>query len=442
LFGEPLDNVSHESSNPSNSDQQPRVSEHFLSVCKLLEEMKNKNFELDASFYDDIAKSLAAGRQAGILINISTALEKRGVTPSIYFYNQLLSTLPKKGFLQRATTLYEKLVTRGLAVYSTHMIRINQLFQSGLFEQGLNMHKEIVKKSQATRVSYNILINGYLRVNRLGDALKAYNEMKAQGFNPDRVTISQFLSHFYFSSDLNGASMILGDLKLAEYPKTASDYGLLIRLNARYDPSQAILLLKEATGKGYVDQRLVSDIIRVITDKRVVNEWKDAIHEAFLEAVGISHPNTDGPLCKIIPERTVSIPGGQPYRHMVKEIAGVVEEKGWVPSYFLLEYVVRRMVVQQDTTHLAEFEDYIRNNKLAPSWNLKNLLIQAHLVAGDRQSAMDMLNNLIRSKSALTQSTIKTMDQHGLSVPPGIRTLNRDRDTGDSPSLSARAAVN
>lgn len=438
LFGEPLDGRAEETSPDSRN-----VSANFPIICKLMEEMKNKNMDLDMSFYDDIAASLDAGRQAGLLINVSLSLEKRGVTPSIKFYNHLLHTLPSRGFMQRAASLYERLVARGMAVYSTHMIRIHQLVTNGRLDDGLALYKQIHEKTAPNRVAFNILINGYLRNGRLSDALKVYADMKKSGnpdCQPDQYTIGSFLNHYYNTLDLEGASDILGEMQATGFPRTASEYGLLIRLNARYDPSQALKLLQEAISKNLHCERMAYDITRIVIDKRVLNEWKGPIHDAFLEAFGrkASSLNLDAPLCKMLLERPATGSTFSTFRDMVRELAALIEEKGWSANTAMMEYMLRRMIIQNDMAPLNDIANYLSEKRIPTTWNLKNLLIQCYLTSGDQKSAQNLIDSLVRRRNPLTRNSVKLMEQHSIPVPIGVRVLGTKQEHADTFSARSR----
>lgn len=442
LFGEPSEGrFADETSSPENI----APSDNFSTICKLLEEMKNNNMELESFFYDDLARSLSSGRQAGLMINICNALEKRGITPSIHFYNMLLNTLPKRGFMQRATSLYERMVARGIATYNTHIIRIDQLLVNGRLDDGLALYKQVHEKTAANLVAHNILVNGYLKNGRLPDALKLYRDMKKSGnqeLQPDRYTITSLLSHYYTTSDLEGASEVLADMKTFGFPRLYNEYGLLIRLNARYDPSQALKVLQDAITNQVPLERLAPDLTRLIIDKRVLNEWKVALHDAYFKGlnVNVSDLKMDGPLCQLVLERPNA--SATTFRHMFKEMAALIETNGWFVSTIMLEYILRRFLIQNNFEQVKNLEAYLKDHKVTMSWNIKNLLMQCHLMSGDRKAATDMLNALIRSKSPLTSNSQKMLQENDIAIPPGIRTLGRDRESPEGFKILNRYNAN
>ena len=429
LFGEPVEYLT--TNEELGQKDEYLTSPHFPYVCELLEEMKKAGYERpDPIFFDDLATALSAGKQAGVLINICAALEKRGVIPSIQFYNALLIALPKKGYTKRAEVLYERLCLQGLANYQTHCIHLNSLCDDGQLKEAFEFYKTMEGRYPMDRVPHNILIHGLLKAGKSADAMRLYNEMKTSSnpaMKPDRATCSTFISHYFETGDLLGASEVMSDLKEWGYPRNSRDYSLLIKLNARYDPAEALRLLQEADGLGKLDGIIANDIIRVDVDKKIMSEWKNAIHDAFLKAVLKGEPvKTDGPLASMIPDRHIPMStygiAAHMYRNMVREILGVMEMKGWEPNCFTMEYILHRMVNQENFAKLPALEEYLKKNQVQTTYALRNYMIQAKVLSGRSEEEVNaILENTVRSRYFFFESTVRILRERNIPLPKGAQ---------------------
>ena len=120
--------------------------------------MKSLKIQPTAWFYEEMANFLTATNQAGVLINLATAMEKRGEIPSIKFYNRMLHCLPRCGLLDRASMLFNRMVLKGTADYYTFLVRASSLVYINQLEAARAVISDLKGKFPLDVVAYNILI--------------------------------------------------------------------------------------------------------------------------------------------------------------------------------------------------------------------------------------------------------------------------------------------
>lgn len=114
-------------------------------------------------------------------------LRSGGSRPCNYTYPLLLKLCSNSGLINMGRQVLAHAVKLGFdRNIFVHNASIQLLVLCGELEPA---HRLFDKSSVRDLVSWNILINGYIKSGRTEDALKLYREMEDQGVNPDEVTM-------------------------------------------------------------------------------------------------------------------------------------------------------------------------------------------------------------------------------------------------------------
>lgn len=292
LFGDSTDYFQRKSTNSENPSHQGEItrSPFYENISEIVGEMKSKSIYPTVWFYEELANFLTSINQAGVLINLATAMEKRGEQPSTKFYNRMLHCLPRCGLLDRASMLFNRLVLKGKADYYTYLVRASSLVYVNQMEAARAVLSDMKGKFQMDPVAYNILIKSYLSQGNCEQAVQVFKQMtRDPSIAPNRVTCRTFLSYFYESANLTHSEPIVGYFEKANFPETFEDYGNVIKFFARYDPPKVLEIFKQVKEK-FANSDLVAHdknqvyhaFLRVLNDRQVTNDWKNSFSKLIL----------------------------------------------------------------------------------------------------------------------------------------------------------------
>src|SRR5690606_5001792 len=110
-------------------------------------------------------------------------------------------------------------------------------------------------------------------------AFELFDKMKSSpSVKPNAITASIFLNYFSMSGDISHAPQVLSYFSQHDFPSTPTDYSILLRFYARFDPTQAVELLKSIQTKEIpVNTELCNAFLSVLLDRKVLPDWRRAM---------------------------------------------------------------------------------------------------------------------------------------------------------------------
>lgn len=188
--------------------------EHAALAVDVFCEIESPSLEC----FTTLAKAYASLRRPDDAIALIPIMRSLNITPNVRLYNSVISSCVKGGQLTKARSLFSEMV---------------------------------VDKVRPNVVSWNIIINWYVRQNkgtrRLRGALQAFADMKASGVKPDLITFTTLMKAYTSSGFLNKAEEVFAEMKRTMPRKLdAMVYNTLLHAYAgRVDWRRCLELLDE-----------------------------------------------------------------------------------------------------------------------------------------------------------------------------------------------------
>lgn len=424
LFGDNSEFIQRKSQatqNNSEDSYQNRTSQFFEQISGLVNEMKSKNLRPTGWFYDELANFLTAINQAGVLINLATAMEKRGEQPSTKFYNRMLHCLPRCGLLDRATMLFNRMVLRGNADYYTYLVRASSLVYVNEMESARTVLSEMKGKHQLDTVAYNILIKSYLSQGNCEQAVKVFNQMTREpSIAPNRITCRTFLSYFYESANLTHSEPIVSYFERANFPETFEDYGNVIKFFARYDPPKVTEIYNQLKNK-ITSESSSSDknqvyhaFLRVLNDRQVTNDWKKSFANLILEGA-----NPEGSSIKTTTLNAPELP------YHFRTIIDRIESPDSVTYEIVLKKLIqlRRFDAVKSLYQSMFSSENVHNVTAQPVH--RNLNLTALLMIRDLEAAREFINEMHSRRIPISGKNSILLEEAGIELPRGALTAKK-----------------
>ncbi|KAF3670587.1 putative protein arginine N-methyltransferase PRMT10-like [Capsicum annuum] len=246
--------------------------------------------------------------------NIWDKMVDNGVLPSITSYNNMILGNCRNGNMDRALKLFSELPKRNLkANVITYSILIdgyfrkgdgdkaenmfNQMSSSGIFPTDYTFNtvisgmskvgktseaKDLLKQIVAgglllpTCMSYNSLIDGFLKEDDVNSALTVYREMCDSGISPDVVTYTTLIDGFCKSNNIDLALKMLNEMRNREIKLDVIAYAVLIDgFCKRRDMKSASELFDEILQVGLSPNQFVYN--SMLSGLRNVNNMEEAL---------------------------------------------------------------------------------------------------------------------------------------------------------------------
>lgn len=421
LFGEVIEHRDGTSAAESSDASAAKPQTPFFEqMQQLVQEMEASGQSLGMAFYEDLANVLATSNQAGALINVSTAMEKKGLQPSTRFYNRLMYCLPRCGLLERAGMLFNRMVLRGTADYYTYLTRASGLVYAGQCEAARQVISSAKAHFPLDTVAFNIIIKSHLERDAVEQAVGVFNQMvKDPAIAPNRVTCRSFLSYFFESGALAEADAIIRYFPQAKFPESTEDYGNLIKFFARYDPSKVMGLMKDIhAGSIPVDIHIYHAFLRILTDRQVTPDWKRTFGTMLLKesqpaaaAAAAGEAETLSALCAELPFH---------FRELIRQM----EQTGVQPNSVTYEIAMRKFIQVKRFDAVTRLYNYMiaQNRDLSLQSVHRNFQLTALLSSGSIEAASEFVKALQSRRVVVSGRNVSLMEKMGMEMPRGLLT--------------------
>jgi len=433
LFGEALEHRdSHAAFDAPTAPKTPTL--FFAQMQQVLQEMTSSGLHPTMSFYEDLANVLATSNQAGVLINVSTAMEKQGLQPSTRFYNRLMYCLPRCGLLERAGMLFNRMVLRGTADYYTYLTRASGLVYAGQCEAARQVINSAKAHFPLDTVAFNIIIKSHLERDSVDQAVGVFNQMtRDPSVAPNRVTCRTFLSYFFESGALAQADAIIRYFPQAKFPETTEDYANLIKFFARYDPAKVMGLMKDVeSGAIPTDAHIYHAFLRILTDRQITPDWKrtfgamllkerehehehehehDPEHDPEHEHAGKGDTEGLSGLCADLPFH---------FRQLIRQM----EQTQIRPNGVTYEISMRKLVQMKRFDLVTRLYNHMsqQSRELSIQAVHRNFQLTALLCGGKMDEAGEFVKSMQSRRVVVSGRNASLMEKLGMEMPRGLLT--------------------
>jgi pentatricopeptide repeat protein len=428
LFGD-ISEYNQRRGNVTNEGGSPQFRSVFINeLTALVSEMKSHNLRPTAWFYEELANFLTAINQGGVLINLATAMEKRGETPSTKFYNRMLHCLPRCGLLDRASMLFNRMVLKGTADYYTFLVRASALVYVNQMDAARAVLTDMKGKFQLDTIAYNILIKSYLSQGNCEQAVHVFNQMtRDPSIAPNRITCRTFLSYFYDSANLTHSESIVSYFPTANFPETLEDYGNVIKFFARYDPPKVLEIFKQfkttksSSNNPAEKNQIYHALLRVLNDRQVTMDWKKTFSNLILEdhpAIEASNANNEA--SNINP---ALISPDLPYQF--KMIIERIRE----PDSVTYEIVLKKLIQMRRFDSIKALYQSMfspENPHMVTVQPVhRNLNLTALIMSGSLQEAREFLSEMHNRRIPISGKNTILLEEAGIELPRGALTAKK-----------------
>lgn len=445
LFG---DNINYNSNNSEFNNnrnqsyqQQPQQgssftrSQFYEQISGLVEEMRSAGIRPTTWFYEELANFLTAINQAGVLVNLATAMEKRGEAPSTKFYNRMLHCLPRCGLLDRAGMLFNRMVLRGQADYYTYLVRASSLVYVNQMEAARAVLTDMKSKFPMDTIAYNILIKSYLAQGNCEQAVAVFKQMTRgdPSIAPNRITCRTFLSYFYDSANLTHSEPIVGYFERANFPETLEDYANVIKFFARYDPPKVGEIFEKVSQKftpkssPLEKNQIHHAFLRILNDRQVTNDWKKVFSNLILNSQissnSNSNPNIDNNTDNTndIIANTNNPLLSPELPHQFKEIVSKIES----PDSVTYEIVMKKLLQLRRYEATKRLYNSVYSGAVAVQPVHRNLYLTALLAGREFEAARDFINEMQTRRIPISGKNTLMLEEAGIELPRGALTAKK-----------------
>ncbi|KAI3904527.1 hypothetical protein MKW98_014707 [Papaver atlanticum] len=177
------------------------------------------------------------------MLSFYSAVQERGIVPSVSVFNFMISSLQKKSLHIEAIYLWRQMMDVTVApTHFTYTVVICSFAKEGLVTEAFETFYEM-KKCGFTpeEVTYSLLITLSAKHGNQNEALKLYQEMRSLRIIPSNYTCASLLALYYKNGDYPKALALFSEMAKCKVAADEVIYGLLIRIYGKlglYEDSQ------------------------------------------------------------------------------------------------------------------------------------------------------------------------------------------------------------
>ena len=403
LFGEPIQEVNHAPKGPGKNYDQ---------IKALLEEMKSRQLELPMWFHEQLVGRMSYLGQAGIVVNLVVALEKRGIVPSITLYNKALHLLPRKGMTDRGENLFNKLIMKGLANYQTYTTWMSSLVLMERYNEVEQTFRSMSKLFKPDIVAYNILINSRLKGENFSGALEIFDSLRqrqVEGVFPDQYTVSTFLDYMLVSGNVQHSQRLFPHLGEVGFPSSSQNYGLLLRFFARYDEAQFGPMLRKilAEKPELQDIFFYNSLLRILTDNQVLSEVKKELGICVSDKLDMAQTS---PLLDTLSNAPLA----------TRAIVFLMERNNIKMDEFTFECLMRQMLNRKEYATVERIYSNAMEHATGFSYTMRNMRLTALLMSKDAIIVDQVLEEMRTQRIPVYPRNVALCKDMGVSLPDGV----------------------
>lgn len=161
-------------------------------AVNLLREMETQGCEPNVFTYGSLMASFVRSSQLAMALSFYDEMLSKGCLPDVATYCLVISSYCKSHDTEKAMETFRRVEEPSLGVYKS---LLDGLVREEKIELALEVFNEL--EGSTTLVPdtfvYNVMVNGFVKANRVDEACKLVDSMKARNITPDLITYSSLL---------------------------------------------------------------------------------------------------------------------------------------------------------------------------------------------------------------------------------------------------------
>ncbi|CAL1386043.1 unnamed protein product [Linum trigynum] len=206
-------------------------------AAALLTKMKVNHVHPDVINYTTVFSGYCDEGKLDEAMKLFEEMKRNGITPDVVLYNVLASGLARLGFTQEVKYLLNYMKDSGIEPNNgTYSVIIEGLATGGKLEDAEaflaaleNPSLDIYCGMVNAYCSAKRVINMLLRAGEIRKALELFNEMKANGINPDVVTYTTIMNLYCSVDHLKEAVNLFHDMEAKGVEPDVITYSVLLK---------------------------------------------------------------------------------------------------------------------------------------------------------------------------------------------------------------------
>ncbi|XP_051149512.1 putative pentatricopeptide repeat-containing protein At1g13630 isoform X2 [Andrographis paniculata] len=217
---------------------------------RLREEMLSKGHKLNGILYRVLFSTLCKSRMVKEALLLLSEIENTGFKPDAFMGSMIVHGLCKLGKVEKAIQLYKEICVEEFASNPQGSISLKKY--------------DILTNSDMILdvASYNTMIDRYMKLGDMGEAIKLYGKMLEKGVSPTIVTLNSLITGSCKTGKHADVKKWLADIKMYNLVPTVATYTTL--LNAFFevgDTKNAFGLLKDMKANGVEPNKVTYSVI-------------------------------------------------------------------------------------------------------------------------------------------------------------------------------------
>ncbi|KAK4707256.1 hypothetical protein R3W88_033177 [Solanum pinnatisectum] len=173
---------------------------------RLFDFMINKCIKSNIISYNILINGYCKKKKLAKAMQLFCEISQKGPKPTTFIYNTILQGLFDVGRIGSAKNIYAEMLSAGcIPDLYTHGTLLNGYFKHGLVEEAISLFNKLEKQGENTDIEfYNVVINGLCKNGKLDKAHALFEKLSSMGLLPNVRTYTTMITGFYMLRKMEG----------------------------------------------------------------------------------------------------------------------------------------------------------------------------------------------------------------------------------------------
>ncbi|KAL2941830.1 hypothetical protein RDABS01_030180 [Bienertia sinuspersici] len=165
-----------------------RFQRTIRAADKVFDEMRERGIEPDVTSYSIVLHVCSRAHKPDLTLDRLEMMKAKGVSPSVATYTSVVKCLSSCGRVEEAERLLNEMVDNGVTpTAATYNCFFKELRGRNDAEKALSLYRRMKKEGLcvASLHTYNILVQMFVKLNKMEVVEEIWNDMKEAGAGPD-----------------------------------------------------------------------------------------------------------------------------------------------------------------------------------------------------------------------------------------------------------------
>lgn len=165
-----------------------RFERTIRAADKVFDEMLERGIEPDVTSYSIVLHVCSRAHKPDLTLDRLEIMKEKGISPSVATYTSVVKCLSSSGRLEEAETLLEEMVKNGVTpTAATYNCFFKEFRGRKDAEKALNLYRRMKEEGACvpSLQTYNILVQMFVKLNRMDVVEEIWKDMKETGAGPD-----------------------------------------------------------------------------------------------------------------------------------------------------------------------------------------------------------------------------------------------------------------